>query len=388
MTIVAWIGLGIVLGAVLAVLFSRIHPTTSAALMADPPPPPPRLVVPAPISTLNGTFYAGLAEALTAADGPALARLIEDARWLAGLTSARGEPVRLAFDIGVVLREAAGEDTALEIAPDLPRSAGGDAARLRELLACLTAHARLRRRGTVRMSAVRLDRGPGSVRLAVAVSDDGPPLPQAARADPFAPFAGGQLALARARALAESLNATLVAETPPQGGCTIRLEVDLAARRASDGADPPQTAAGRRVLVVEDDPGNRLVFARMLERLGHRAEAVGDGEAALLALAAGHYDAAVLDIRLPGQDGMSIARAVRALPGAEGRLALVAVTADAVGTNAELCRAAGFDAYALKPVTAGRLAMLLEEAWRAHPPDAPDTPMALPPATAGRRAED
>ena len=70
--------------------------------------------------------------------------------------------------------------------------------------------------------------------------------------------------------------------------------------------------SNERLLIVDDDPGIRELLARYLEREGYAVKAVADGAAADRALAQGHYDLIVLDLMLPGEDGLSLLRRWRA----------------------------------------------------------------------------
>lgn len=103
------------------------------------------------------------------------------------------------------------------------------------------------------------------------------------------------------------------------------------------------------VLVVDDDPINRMVMARMLEQAGHHPDVVADGESALARVETRRYDVALIDMRMPGIDGPTTARRMIQQLGRE-RPHLVALTANASAHDRTTCLAAGMDAFLSKPL--------------------------------------
>jgi CheY-like chemotaxis protein len=113
----------------------------------------------------------------------------------------------------------------------------------------------------------------------------------------------------------------------------------------------------RRVLVVDDDPVNRLVAIAQVRELGDHADGADSGEAALAALAREPYDAVLLDCEMPGLDGYEICRRLRQ----EGRhTRVIALTAHTAAADRERCLAAGMDGHLGKPVRGEDLAAVLE----------------------------
>lgn len=113
------------------------------------------------------------------------------------------------------------------------------------------------------------------------------------------------------------------------------------------------------ILVVEDNPVNQRVNAWLLEREGHRVTVVGDGRQAVEAAAGGGFDAVLMDLAIPGMDGLEATRAIRALDGPAGKVPVIAITASALPGDIERCRAAGMDDHMPKPVNPAGLIRIL-----------------------------
>lgn len=123
-----------------------------------------------------------------------------------------------------------------------------------------------------------------------------------------------------------------------------------------------------RLLLAEDNATNRRLAVRMLETGGHEVTTVDDGTAALAALQNGApFDAALLDVQMPGLDGYEVARSVREME-TDRHIPLVAVTAHAMKGDREALLEAGFDAYVAKPFSREQLLAAIARAHMAHRP--------------------
>ena len=140
--------------------------------------------------------------------------------------------------------------------------------------------------------------------------------------------------------------------------------------RARDEAGAPDAlnSSGLAVLVAEDNEINALLAQALLNRLGHRPTLVPNGKAAVDAwvkagTAGAPFDLVLMDLHMPGSDGLTAARAIRALEAERGgrRTAIVALTANAFEEDREACAAAGMDGFLTKPLDRERLVRALTE---------------------------
>src|SRR5262249_24522679 len=103
------------------------------------------------------------------------------------------------------------------------------------------------------------------------------------------------------------------------------------------------------------NPYGRVLLNTLLAELGHRADFVGTGAAAIEAVAQGRYDVVLMDVTLPDFDGVEATRRIRALPGRSGRVPIVGVSGRANAAD----EAAGMDGYLPKPLSPSALTQVL-----------------------------
>jgi signal transduction histidine kinase/ActR/RegA family two-component response regulator len=253
-----------------------------------------------------------------------------------------------------------------EFGEGVPPVVLADATRLRQVLLNLLSNA-VRFSppgGEVRLRLLRL---PGSEVLRFEVLDSGPGIPPERRGDLFQDFSrsepaqdqefgSGGLGLAISAALVGAMGGRIGCADRPDGpGSCFWVELLLpeAAAPAEPVAGAPQEregAARRRVLVVDDLAPNRLVARILLESAGHEVGLASDGAEAVAAVQAGGYDLVLMDIHMPGMDGIEATRRIRAQEGDGPRVRIVALTADTLPEQMHRCRAAGMDGYLLKPL--------------------------------------
>jgi len=136
--------------------------------------------------------------------------------------------------------------------------------------------------------------------------------------------------------------------------------VGAASGAAAEPAAPPRYAqkapASMRVLLAEDNPVNRTLAVRLLEREGYRIMVACDGREAMTAFGANTFDLALVDIQMPEMDGFEVTAAIRRFEAQNGgHLPIIAMTAHAMKGDDEQCLAAGMDGYVSKPIIADRL---------------------------------
>ncbi len=105
-----------------------------------------------------------------------------------------------------------------------------------------------------------------------------------------------------------------------------------------------------KILLAEDNPVNRTVARRMLEKLGYEVVAAEDGVEAVKTFEQGGIDAIIMDCDMPRMDGFDATRAIRALPGSGSELPIIALTASAMPADKERCLASGMNEMLAKPV--------------------------------------
>ena len=133
-------------------------------------------------------------------------------------------------------------------------------------------------------------------------------------------------------------------------------------------ATEPDEVLERRVLLVEDNPVNRHIATAILKRLGCEVEIALDGEEAIRIWKEGAFDIVLMDCQMPVMDGYDAAREIRAHEAARGlpRTPLIALTANALAGDRELCLEAGMDDHLGKPFTQDLLLAALDR-WARTP---------------------
>jgi CheY-like chemotaxis protein/HPt (histidine-containing phosphotransfer) domain-containing protein len=140
--------------------------------------------------------------------------------------------------------------------------------------------------------------------------------------------------------------------------------------RSAESGLPPL-----RILVAEDNAINQKVALLLLRQLGYAADVAADGEETLAALRRQRYDVILMDVQMPGMDGLEATRRIRDEWPAEERPRIIAMTANALRDDREGCLAAGMDDYLSKPVLLEDLRAALSRGVRAAVP--------VPPPAAG-----
>jgi CheY-like chemotaxis protein len=275
---------------------------------------------------------------------------------------------------------AKGLQSRVEISEKLPVFVIGDPVRLRAALENLIDNAtKFTEQGAVALAVRPLREGKDKIGVAFAVSDSGIGLSLKEIKRLFRPFSqanvriaarfgGAGLGLSSVKQLARAMGGDIVVASRRGGGTTFTLTVSLTPAEASTAGSGPDTghlqdhARGLRVLSVEDNPFGRVVLNAVLTELGHQAEFIGRGEDAADRIMQGGFDAVLMDMVLPGIDGVEAIRRIRALGAPLGGIAIIGVSGRSEDEAA--ARVAGADAFLVKPVSPRALAIALLEVTR------------------------
>jgi two-component system, sensor histidine kinase and response regulator len=115
---------------------------------------------------------------------------------------------------------------------------------------------------------------------------------------------------------------------------------------------PVDAGASLRILLAEDNPVNQQLAVRLLEKRGHRVVVAPDGGEALRVLARDAFDLILMDVQMPGVDGLEATAMIREREQATGKhIPIIAMTARAMKEDREACLAAGMDGYVAKPIS-------------------------------------
>ncbi len=280
--------------------------------------------------------------------------------------------VRDALDIVSAQSRQRGLDLSADVDPAVPRYSRGDPFRVQQVLVNLLSNAvKFTRQGKVH---VRLEADANldpdaPVTLRFRVEDTGIGIPADRLDRLFKPFTQGDrstarryggtgLGLAISKRLCELMGGSISAETVPGRGTTFvftvrvrRSETGEAPSARNDSQIPAPERGGLRVLVAEDNPVNQRVAEMMLRKNGFSVDVVSNGLEALEALERQRYAVVLMDVQMPELDGLEATRRIVERYGV-ARPKVIAMTANALRGDRELCLEAGMDDYVDKPARA------------------------------------
>ncbi len=281
--------------------------------------------------------------------------------------------------------QAAGKGLSLflETHPDLPVHVRGDANRLRQILFNLLGNAvKFSNNGTVRCrvapAPAGLKNGEHAHWVLFSVEDQGIGIPYEQQQHVFNKFfqsdrslsrrfGGSGLGLSICKLLVELMGGRIWLESTPGHGCTVffllPLKPGALAQQQPDAPHAAKDAPPLRILVVEDNPVNARVATLSLQHLGHVPHCVRSGEQALKTLAQKQFDAVLMDLEMPGMDGLETTRRIRG--GEAGSraatLPVIAMTAHALDGYLDACKNIGMNGFVSKPVNFSSLVTLLQQ---------------------------
>lgn len=180
-------------------------------------------------------------------------------------------------------------------------------------------------------------------------------------------FGGSGLGLSISKQLAELMQGAIaVTSEEGKGSCfTLEIPVELAAAdqlqtevEALNPFEKVKVVAGKRLLVVDDSPTNRMVAQGLLNKMGMQVTTADGGQATILAIKESLPDLILLDIHMPEMDGLAVAKAIRAgVAGDEAKaLPIIALTAAAFESDRENALNAGMNGFLSKPINPAELA--------------------------------
>jgi two-component system sensor histidine kinase RpfC len=275
----------------------------------------------------------------------------------------------------------------------LPAQVHGDPGHLLQVLLNLMQNAiKFTETGEVSLQVRLVDQEGENLRVRFSVRDTGIGIPEEARARIFEPFeqvdsgisrryGGTGLGTTIAKMLVESMGGQQISlEANPGGGSHFWFELPLQTQRAASAEvelppasepiigsqanviafDDPFVRHRARVrplhiLVADDQPANRIVLQRLLERAGHRLIFAEDGEATLDQLEIHSPDMVIVDLNMPGLNGLDVIRQARVMQAGMQHTPIVVLSADATVESLKEAERAGAYAYLTKPIVVARL---------------------------------
>ena len=255
-----------------------------------------------------------------------------------------------------------------------------DAVRLKQVIFNLIGNAiKFTAKGSVKVTIRTMDISRTRTVLRVEVQDTGCGIPDASKAQLFKAFTqadgattrkygGTGLGLTISKRVVDLMGGTIDFESQDGLGSTFWFEVPLKPliapaetmetpdTMADQSAEPEAVEKGQGpvILLAEDNPINQEVIAGFLNLRGWTCEFASDGAEALAAVQRRAFDLVLMDVQMPGMDGLEATHKIRALPGPAAQTPILALTANAMRGDDKKCLDAGMDGYAAKPIDKAR----------------------------------
>ena len=275
---------------------------------------------------------------------------------------------------------------------DLPHQVLGDPTRLQQALLNLAANAiKFTEAGVVTVRAMGGEDAGESMVVRIEVQDTGIGIDPESLPRLFSAFeqadnsttrkhGGTGLGLAITRHLARLMGGDVGAHSEPGGGSTFWFTARLRKATRDSLASAPVAGTAEatlvrachscRLLVVDDEPISRHVTQELLQAVLPAIDVAGSGAEAVELAGADAYDLILMDVQMPGMDGLEATRRIRSIPGAAA-IPIIALTANAFTSDKARCLAAGMNDFIAKPINPdGMFATLVK--WLSREPEGPD----------------
>jgi CheY-like chemotaxis protein len=338
--------------------------------------------------------------------GEVLRRVLDDVLDFSKIDSGKLELEEKPFDLRACLewsfelfRKPAADkhlEYSLRLDDKLPARVSGDATRLRQVAANLMSNAvKFTHRGSVEMDVQLAEMAPPNGRhlIRISVRDTGIGIPEDridrlfqsfSQVDPSTNrrYGGTGLGLAICKRLVEMMGGEIRIESRVGEGTTFEFTFSAGiAAGAECVAEAARSESLKRlsILVAEDNKVNQIVTVRMLQKMGYQVDLACDGASAISRVEANSYDIVLMDVNMPGVDGLEAARRIRLMPTAQSSVPIVALTASATIEDKAQCLAAGMNDYLSKPIEMQALRRALDRWGNGSAPEI--TPDGMPSAS-------
>ena len=330
--------------------------------------------------------------------GNNLLEIIGDVLDFSKIDAGRMELAKNPFDPRSCLKETAalfssaaekkGLELKLKVSERVPEMLLGDEPRLRQVLTNLIGNAiKFTEQGKITVTATRLSSTDAEKipegQLLFSVMDTGCGIPGDKINALFKSFCqidstetrsvdGTGLGLAICRGIVKKMGGTIWVESEVGKGSEFFFTLPiLSERRAkeravdlADGCAAPSPGKVRNILLAEDDPALQEVLKVLLDRPEWHVEIVDNGAAAVAAWKQGQFDIILMDIQMPGMDGIEATREIRRQEPEGHQIPIVALTAQSRRETHESCLEAGMDAVLIKPIRGDKMQQVIEQLCR------------------------
>lgn len=312
------------------------------------------------------------------------------------LESAEYNPVELVEDTAgffAILAHRKNLEITCQVAREIPPTVVGDWGRVRQVLSNLVGNA-IKFTGSGEIN-IRLYLESSTSHLVFSVTDTGDGIPPEKMERVFSAFTqsdssttrkygGSGLGLKISKRLVEMMGGKIWAQSQPGQGSTFSFTIPFREGSAA-GRAPAKILARPKILIIDDNPTNRLILKEYLEVVGAQIQCSASGEEGLALIRRAYtegkvFDIILLDCRMPGMDGFVVAQRIRQEHGGQDAIIMM-LTSDNSGSEMQRCKECGINAYLVKPVRRVELSQAIQAvlAGEAVYWDAPlSVPIALP----------